>query len=121
MNSKKNIVQKLFAFTVVKPIEWLYKKVKALTHHKRIIYTKHLHPAVLVKIFTVQHGDFKGRKFARIMFTNRRKDNKTMPVTDVACEQILMIKIYPNALQVFFYKLLKLKPPIKRIGSTTQK
>jgi hypothetical protein len=115
------IIQKLLKYTIVQPIKWMYKKVKQLTYHKQIIYSKRYYPAELVKVFTVQHGDFKGRKFARVMFTNRRKDNKTFPVTDVAYEDILMIKIYPNILQVFFYRLLKLKPPIKRIGSTTQK
>ena len=75
---------------------------------KKIIYAKNLQPAELLTVFTA-----KGKKYARIAFTNNPKFPGTVPVTDVPFSQICSMKRLPSRFEKWIYAMVGRRAPSK--------
>lgn len=68
---------------------------------KKIVISRGLQPAELVRVFTSS----RGIKYARVAFTNHVKYEGTVPMTDIAFRDILAIRKLPTPFKVWFMRL----------------
>jgi hypothetical protein len=79
-------------------------QIKKYFRNKKIVYSRYLQPAELVKIFT-----YNNKKYVRVAFTNRVKFKGTMPVTDVLFANVTGIRKLPSPFKKWLYGLIGIK------------
>jgi hypothetical protein len=89
--------------------------LKAIFGHKKIIHSKQYKSAELVKFFKSN-----GKLYARVLFTNRMSGHTTMPSTDIAKENILIIQRMPSKFDKWLYGLFGEKPHPKIIAVSSK-
>lgn len=80
------------------------RKIRKFFRRKKIVYSRHLAPAELVKRFT-----HKGQKYVRIAFTNRVKYVGHVPITDLPLDRVQAIRVLPSPFRKKVYGLFGLK------------
>lgn len=81
----------------------------SIFHRKKIIHSKQLKPATMMYFHRVRTGN-KTLNLVRVCFQNLVKEPGTLPMTDIAVEDITKVIVLPSEFDKWLYSLVFLKP-----------
>lgn len=81
------------------------KKIITFFHSKKIVYSKTHAPAQFCKAIEI-----RGKKYIRVVQTNKQNKNKSYPMYDIPIQHIIGIRFINSPFKLWLMRILRIKP-----------